>query len=156
MTPRRALFTAVLAACILTTACSRPDTTPLPTTASPPFVCDHVPLQAVERMTGPCASPAKGSSAGSGGWGSRRVVRIVYRPDEEEVKVLDIELATDNDPGRVESEVRDGAKRLPEDSRGRGRLLFRDPVRGSRGCARGPDPGEVHARRGHGPRRGRP
>lgn len=52
MTPRRALFTAVLAACILTTACSRPDTTPLPTTASPPFVCDHVPLQAVERMTG--------------------------------------------------------------------------------------------------------
>ena len=112
MTPRRALFTAVLAACILTTACSRPDTTPLPTTASPPFVCDHVPLQAVERMTGLRNPPAKGSFELAPADGDREGWCGVYRPDEEEVKVLDIELATNNDPGRVESEVRDGAKRL--------------------------------------------
>lgn len=112
----RAFITAV-AGCILAAGCSwsgEPgDETPLPTEASPPYICKYIPLDAVERMTGLRTPLYRGAFDLNSKEGYRDGWCGVYEPTGDRWKVLDIELLSSGDPKKVEQEVQDGAKRLP-------------------------------------------
>ncbi|WP_142258784.1 hypothetical protein [Thermopolyspora flexuosa] len=98
------------------TACAadeKVDTAPLPTVAAPPYVCGHLPRQAVKRMTGLTHLVARGSFDlnAVGGHGSGWC--IVSEPGGERLPVLEVSLLTDFAARSTEEEVRLGAKRLP-------------------------------------------
>jgi hypothetical protein len=107
---------AAIAACTLVgcSQVSERDTRPIPSVAAPPYICDYIPLHAVERMTGLHAPLAKGAFDLTSDDGYRGGSCGVYQPSGDQQKALNIVLATNNDPNRVESEVRNGAKRLPQ------------------------------------------
>ncbi|MER5625919.1 hypothetical protein ABT061_33270 [Streptosporangium sp. NPDC002544] len=110
-----AALTCVLA---MLTACQNDeavvDRTPLPTVAAPPYLCEHIPLKAVELMTGVRNPLVRGyfdlTSAGGLGDGSC----AVYQREGERLKVLLINLTPGGYPGEVEEQIEDGALRLPE------------------------------------------
>jgi hypothetical protein len=118
MTMTRAVAAMAAVSGVLVAGCSQPDekadTTPLPTTASPPYICDHIPLQAVQRMTG-IQNPLSRGSFGlpsDGGYGNGWC--RVYQPTEEESQVLEVILIPSGNPTRIDEELRNGAKRLPQ------------------------------------------
>ncbi|MFI9593619.1 hypothetical protein [Nonomuraea sp. NPDC052265] len=87
--------------------------------AAPPYICDHIPLQAVRLMTGiqdPIVSGKfdmtvgkrlDGKNYGTGGC-------YVYEPTENKPKVLQVSLSPAGSKEEVEAEVNQGARRLPE------------------------------------------
>lgn len=90
------------------------DTTPLPATAAPPYICDHVPLRAAEQMTGLRSPLTKGSFDLASGDGYGNGWCGVYEAEGDRSKVLEVVLLSSGDPRRVQEELRHGAKRLPE------------------------------------------
>ncbi|MFI6796677.1 hypothetical protein [Streptosporangium canum] len=112
------MMTALACALAVSTACRdeevKVDRSPLPTVAAPPYICDHIPLKAVELMTG-VRNPlvrgyfdltlARGAGAGS---------CAVYQRDGDRMKVLLINLTPGGEPGAVQEQIEDGASPLPE------------------------------------------
>ncbi|MGV9599162.1 hypothetical protein ACWDR1_21075 [Streptosporangium sandarakinum] len=105
-------ISALLSACKDDT--KKADRSPLPTVAAPPYVCDHIPLRAVELMTGtrdplvrgrfdlaPDEGPGMGSCA-------------IYQRDGDRLKLLRVFLAPAGEPGKVREQLEDGASPLPE------------------------------------------
>ncbi|MEU6414117.1 hypothetical protein [Microbispora sp. NPDC046933] len=89
------------------------DETPLPTVAAPPYVCDVVPLKAVELMTGERDPLVSGdfnfdrpSGLGDGGC-------AVYQRNGDRQKVLEIILVPMGTEERVRDQLRIGASPLP-------------------------------------------
>ncbi|MEV4528997.1 hypothetical protein [Streptosporangium sp. NPDC049304] len=82
--------------------------------AAPPYLCDHIPLKAVELMTGVRDPLVRGSfdltSAGGLGDGSC----AIYQREGERLKVLLINLSPGGYPGPVEEQIEGGATPLPE------------------------------------------
>ncbi|MEU6715356.1 hypothetical protein ABZ897_28160 [Nonomuraea sp. NPDC046802] len=88
--------------------------TPLPSVAAPPYVCDHIPLDAVRLMTGVHDPIVRGrfnistdENLSSGGC-------FVYQSTGSKPKVLDVTLAPGGSEKEVESQIGQGARRLPE------------------------------------------
>ncbi|GGL47974.1 hypothetical protein GCM10014719_56540 [Planomonospora parontospora subsp. antibiotica] len=119
--------------CVLTlsAACQNGDTasvdrTPLPTVAAPPYICDHVPLKAVELMTGVRGPLARGrfnlTSDGSLDMG---VCVVRRRSDQENVLVID--LSPGKDRAAIEEYLDDGATPLPEIVPGSIGAYFKSP-----------------------------
>jgi hypothetical protein len=85
----------------------------LPAAAVPPYICGHVPLKAVELMTGVRDPLVRGyfdlTLAGGLGAGSC----AAYRRDGERLKVLQIGLTPGGYPEEVEEQLK-GASPLPE------------------------------------------
>ncbi|GAA0850424.1 hypothetical protein GCM10009525_74530 [Streptosporangium amethystogenes subsp. fukuiense] len=117
---RKALVVMTVLACALaiSLACQSDevpvDRSPLPTVAAPPYICDHIPLKAVELMTGVHNPLVRGYfdftiSEGLGAGGC-----AVYQREGERLKVLQISLTPGGYPGAVEEQIEDGALRLPE------------------------------------------
>ncbi|MEV7806747.1 hypothetical protein AB0O28_27745 [Microbispora sp. NPDC088329] len=101
----------------LTASCqsreAKVDQTPLPTAAAPPFICDYVPLKAVELMTGETNPLVRGgfsfdrpSGLGDGGC-------AVYQRDGDQLKVLQIVLVPMGGEARVRDQLSIGASPLP-------------------------------------------
>lgn len=91
------------------------DATPLPTVYAPPYICDHVPKVAVERMTGVVDPLVTGSLPLPSE--DRPVVGAcsVFEPTGERWTVLRIMLDTGGSRGQIENQLRDGvSKQLPE------------------------------------------
>lgn len=90
------------------------DRTPLPVVAAPPYICEYVPLRAVQLMTGikdPLVDGGFDLSDYKGlGDGSCRV----YRPDGDRPRVLQIRLTPVGQRELVEEYLSDGAYPLPE------------------------------------------
>ncbi|MDA0633082.1 hypothetical protein OUY22_06585 [Nonomuraea sp. MCN248] len=125
MKPRFVIAIAVLGALPLFTACQQRqgerqvNMTPLPSVAAPPYVCDHIPLDAVRLMTGvqdPIVSgdfnmtvgkELDGKDYGSGAC-------FIYQSTGNKPKVLQISLSPAGSEKEVEWEVSQGARRLPE------------------------------------------
>ncbi|MEV0378595.1 hypothetical protein [Nonomuraea sp. NPDC050643] len=120
MKARLALFLAAAGALALGTGCrqepsSPADTRPLPSVAASPFVCGHVPADAVARITGVRDPLVRGffdlTSANGLGDGSC----TAYEPDGERPKVLSILLDPTAPEGEVAWELRNGgAKPMPQ------------------------------------------
>lgn len=117
----RAIGLAILALSAMalgTTACQSGDEsthrTPLPTVAAPPYVCDHIPLRAVELMTGLHDPMARGFFDLSISEGTGDGNCAVYQRDGEQSKVLLIDLAPSGFKEEVEENIRLGASPLPE------------------------------------------
>ncbi|MET9067415.1 hypothetical protein [Streptosporangium sandarakinum] len=120
----RKSFVAVAAlscALVLSTACQAGQSTsgevdraPLPTVAAPPYICEHIPLKAVELMTGVRNPLVRGyfdlTAAEGLGIGSC----AVYQRSGERLKVLLIDLTPGGYPEEVEEQLEDGASPLPE------------------------------------------
>ncbi|MEV0967521.1 hypothetical protein [Microtetraspora glauca] len=87
------------------------DHAPLQTVAAPPYICEYIPLKAVELMTGVSDPLVRGffDLSQDSGDGSC----AVYRRDGDRLKVLQITLTPERVPGEVEEEL-DGASPLPE------------------------------------------
>ncbi|MEU3164114.1 hypothetical protein [Streptosporangium sp. NPDC006930] len=87
---------------------------PLPTEAAPPYICDHIPLKAVELMTGVRNPQARGSfdltAAGGLGIGSC----VISQREGEKLNVLLVDLTPGGHPGPVEEQIEGGATPLPE------------------------------------------
>ncbi|MEU8201511.1 hypothetical protein [Streptosporangium sp. NPDC049046] len=90
------------------------DRSPMPTVAAAPYLCEHVPLKAVELMTGVRNPLVRGffdlTSAGGLGDGSC----AIYQREGEQPKVLQIRLTPAGNPEAVEEQIEDGALPLPE------------------------------------------
>jgi hypothetical protein len=95
------------------------DKTSLPSVAASPYICDHVPLDAVRLMTGirdPLVEGYFNMTVGQEldgldyGTGSCRV----YRPNGDKLKVLQISLSPAGSKSVVDWEISQGAQRLPE------------------------------------------
>ncbi|GAA3426215.1 hypothetical protein GCM10018953_33980 [Streptosporangium nondiastaticum] len=120
----RKLFAAVAAlscALVLSTACQagqsasgEVDRTPLPAVAAPPYICDHIPLRAVELMTGVRDPLVRGyfDMAAAEGLGIGSCA--VYQRSGERLKVLLIDLTPGGYPEEVTEQLEDGASPLPE------------------------------------------
>src|SRR5690606_1068372 len=89
------------------------DTTPLPTVAAPPYLCDHVPLRAVELMTGVRQPAAFGDFNLSFGDGTGIGSCHIYQPTGEKKKLLDVDLSPKGGEDWVRSEIEAGGKPLP-------------------------------------------
>ncbi|HEX4814635.1 MAG TPA: hypothetical protein VFV66_17990 [Nonomuraea sp.] len=104
----------VLAAACTSTQKPSVDMTPLPTMAAPPYICDHIPLRAVELMTGvrnPIVSGNFNLNFGNGvGVGGC----AVYQPTGEKKKVLNIDLTPRGQEQWVRDQIAAGDKPLPE------------------------------------------
>ncbi|WP_326829138.1 hypothetical protein OIE13_31650 [Streptosporangium sp. NBC_01810] len=117
---RKALVAMTVLACAMaiSTACQSDevavDRTPLPTVAAPPYLCDHIPLKAVELMTGVRNPLVRGyfDFTISGGLGAGGCA--VYQREGERLKVLQVDLTPGGDKGDVEEMLGDGATPLPE------------------------------------------
>lgn len=113
---RAAALTALALALGVVTACqheeTKADLTPLPTVAAPPYICDHIPLRAVELMTGVRKPQVSGSFNldSSNGYGSCRV----YRSDGEHHTLLYIALDPSGGEATVNDHLQQGAAPLPE------------------------------------------
>ncbi|MFC0863350.1 hypothetical protein ACFHYQ_13710 [Sphaerimonospora cavernae] len=103
------------------------DHTPLPTVAAPPYICEHIPLRAVELMTGQHDPLVRGhfDLTLSGGLGDGSCV--VYRPGGNRLKVLQIGLTPQGYSGGVEEQLHLGALPLPEIVPGATGYYFKDP-----------------------------
>ncbi|MFF0311216.1 hypothetical protein ACFYSC_27620 [Streptosporangium sp. NPDC004379] len=81
---------------------------------TPPYICDHIPLKAVELMTGVQNPLVRGyfdlAAAEGLGIGSC----AVYQRSGERLKVLLIDLTPGGYPEEVEEQLDDGAAALPE------------------------------------------
>ncbi|TMR22649.1 hypothetical protein ETD86_10990 [Nonomuraea turkmeniaca] len=115
---------ATITALLLLAACQEQtsppvNTTPLPSVAAPPYICDYIPLGAVQLMTGIREPIVKGNfdltvgkeldgkNYGTGGcW--------IYQPTGNKSKVLQISLSPAGSKQEVEWEISQGAKPLPE------------------------------------------
>lgn len=119
-------------ACVLTfaTGCqngeAKIDRSPLPMAAASPYICEHIPLKAVELMTGVHDPLVRGyfdlTVAGGLGDGSC----AAYRRDGERLKVLQIGLTPGGYPGEIEEQLEDGALPLPEIVPGAIGFYFKD------------------------------
>ncbi len=117
---RRVFTVATVLTCVLVTltACQNDevpvDRSPMPTVAAPPYLCEHIPLRAVELMTGVRDPLVRGffdlTSAGGLGDGSC----AIYQREGERLKVLLINLTPGGYSGVVEEQIEDGALPLPE------------------------------------------
>ncbi|MCK2214762.1 hypothetical protein MF672_013300 [Actinomadura sp. ATCC 31491] len=116
MTRTLAALGATLALATACTSASKPpvDKTPLPTTAAPPYICDHIPLRAVELMTGvrePFASGYFNLNFGNGlGVGGCHV----FESTGDKKKLLDIDLTPEGGEDWVKAQLKAGGKPLPE------------------------------------------
>ncbi|MEV4173870.1 hypothetical protein [Nonomuraea sp. NPDC049709] len=90
------------------------DRTPLPTVAAPPYICDHIPLRAVELMTGVSQPIALGDFNLSFGDGAGVGGCAVYQPTGEQKKLLDIDLNPAGGENWVKAQIKAGDKPLPE------------------------------------------
>jgi len=90
------------------------DRTPLPTVAAPPYVCDHIPLHAVEMMTGVRSPITSGDFDLSFGDGVGTGGCAVYQPTGEKKKLLDIDLTPAGGEDWVKAQIKAGDKPLPE------------------------------------------
>ncbi|MEU6786956.1 hypothetical protein ABZ912_47865 [Nonomuraea angiospora] len=125
-----------LTALVLVSACQQQEDppvnkAPLPSAASPPYVCDYIPLDAVRLMTGvqdPIVDGkfdmTAGENMGSSKWGSGGC--FVYRPTGDKSKVLDVSLSPDGTEEEVAYRIRNGASRLPEVVPGAVGFYFQD------------------------------
>lgn len=90
------------------------DLSPMPTVAAPPYICDQIPLRAVELMTGISRPLARGSfdlgEGESGGSGSC----AIYKPDGSRGQVMLITLTKSGFRGFIEDRLENGESRLPE------------------------------------------
>lgn len=112
-------ITALGVVAVLTAACTSDqktpvDRTPLPTVAAPPYICDHIPLRAVELMTGvrqPIAvgdfNLTLGDGVGVGGC-------AVYQPTGDQEKLLDVDLTPRGGEDWVKAQIKAGDHQLPE------------------------------------------
>ncbi|MEV6860582.1 hypothetical protein AB0M44_06215 [Streptosporangium subroseum] len=113
-----ALAAVLVCALAFSTACQddevKIDRSPLPMVAAPPYICGHVPLKAVELMTGVRDPLVRGyfdlKLAGGLGAGSC----AAYRRDGDRLKVLQVILTPGGYPGKVEEQLEDGALSVPE------------------------------------------
>ncbi|MBG0813086.1 hypothetical protein [Planomonospora sp. ID82291] len=102
----------------LSTACQNEEVTPidrspLPAVAAPPYICDHVPLKAVELMTGVRDPLVHGRFNLTSDDGSDMGVCVVRRRNDQE-NILVIDLSPGKDRAAIEEYLDDGAKALPE------------------------------------------
>jgi hypothetical protein len=123
------VLTALSCALVVSTACQseeRPDLTPLPAVAAPPYLCDYVPQQAVELMTGVHDPLVRGyfDLTISGGIGDGNC--SVYQRDGERLKVLDVVLTPGGYPGLVNESLANGALPLREIAPGAIGYYFKD------------------------------
>lgn len=113
-----ALVAALACALAFSTACQNDevkiDRSPLPMVAAPPYICGHIPLRAVELMTGVRDPLVRGyfdlKFSDNHGDGSC----AVYQRDGDRLKILQVDLTPDGYSGAVEEQLRDGALPLPE------------------------------------------
>ncbi|MGI5155027.1 hypothetical protein [Microbispora sp. CA-102843] len=118
MRATRLAILALSATALAATACQSgeesADHTPLPTVAAPPYICDYVPLRAVELMTGLHNPMARGFFDLSISEGIGDGSCVVYQRNGEQPKVLLIDLAPSGFREEVEENIRLGASPLPE------------------------------------------
>lgn len=118
MRSRLAWWVAVLSASVLLTACQQEappvNKASLPSAPAPPYICDYVPLDAVRLMTGVQDPIVRGRFNTSAGEGSGSGGCFVYQPDGNKPKVLDVTLSAGGSEKDVESQIGQGARRLPE------------------------------------------
>lgn len=129
---RRARSSTVALTCalVLSSGCqtgeTQVDRNPLPAVAAPPYICDHLPLKAVELMTGVRDPLVRGSFdltlAGGLGDGSC----AVYRRDGDRLKVLQVGLTPGGYPGEIREQIEGGALPLPEIVPGAVGFYFKD------------------------------
>ncbi|WP_214107158.1 hypothetical protein [Acrocarpospora catenulata] len=86
------------------------DKTPLPAVAAPPYICDHIPLQAVELATGLHDPLVRDDLQLSDRDGSC----AVYEPTGEKWKVMEVLLSSVTSVEDIDEEVAHGAKRLQQ------------------------------------------
>ncbi|WP_370024491.1 hypothetical protein [Planotetraspora sp. GP83] len=109
-------MTALACGAVMLTGCQgedRPvDRTPLPAVAAPPYICDYIPMRAVELMTGVRNPLVRGyfNLTSSGGLGDGTCG--VYQRSGDRLKVLLVDLTPVRVPGEVEEDLR-GASPLP-------------------------------------------
>ncbi|MFF4988932.1 hypothetical protein ACFY19_17185 [Streptosporangium saharense] len=106
-------------ACVLATAACQGDETkadlsPLPTAAGPPYVCGHIPLKAVEVMTGVRDPLVRGYFDLKAAGGLGEGVCSVYQRDGEQLEVLQIDLTPGGYVEKVKEQLEGGALPLPE------------------------------------------
>ncbi|MFF5204562.1 hypothetical protein [Streptosporangium sp. NPDC000396] len=90
------------------------DRSPLPTAAVPPYICGHIPLKAVELMTGVRNPLVRGyfdltlaRGLGAGGC-------AIYQRTGDRLKVLQIDLTPDGTLEAVQETLDEGGSPLPE------------------------------------------
>ncbi|WP_152990508.1 hypothetical protein [Sphaerimonospora mesophila] len=127
---RAATMTALLCVLALPSGCRQEDPqvdlTPLPTVAAPPYICEYIPLKAVELMTGVRDPLVRGDFdlTTAGGLGDGRCA--AYQRDGERLRVLHIVLIPGGTQERVEKQIKDGALPLPEVVPGSVGYYFKD------------------------------
>ncbi|MEU4836287.1 hypothetical protein [Streptosporangium sp. NPDC023615] len=88
------------------------DRTPLPALAAPPYICEHIPLKAVELMTGTRNPLVRGHfNLTSDDIPNTGVCVVRRRTDQENVLVID--LSSGNDRAAIQEYLDDGAAPLP-------------------------------------------
>ncbi|MGP3921356.1 hypothetical protein [Nonomuraea sp. 10N515B] len=112
-------ITIALGMALVLVGCTSPqkppvDRTPLPTVAAPPYICDHIPLRAVELMTGVRNPSALGDFDLSFGDGVGVGGCHIYQPTGEKKKLLDIDLTPKGGEDWVKDQIAAGDKPLPE------------------------------------------
>ncbi|MEV4242073.1 hypothetical protein AB0J63_01555 [Streptosporangium canum] len=123
-------MTALACALAVSTACRseevKVDRSPLPTVAAPPYLCDHIPLKAVELMTGVRDPVVRGyfdfttdSGIGIGNC-------VIRRPGGDRPVVLMIDLTPGGYVGEIEERIEDGASSMPEIAPGAIGSYFKD------------------------------
>lgn len=112
------IFTALGMAVVLAgcTSTQKPpvDRTPLPAVAAPPYMCGHIPLRAVELMTGVRQPIARGDFDLSFGEGVGVGGCAIYQPTGEKKKLIDIDLTPEGGEEWVKAQIKAGDKPLPE------------------------------------------
>ncbi|MEU1734430.1 hypothetical protein [Streptosporangium sp. NPDC020145] len=114
----------------LLVACGRgvvkTERSPLPSVAAPPYACDHIPLKAIEMMTGTRDPVVRGSFdlelMGGIGYGTC----TVYRRDGDQLKVLQVGLTAGGYSEKVKEQIETGAPPLPEIVPGAVGYYFKD------------------------------
>ncbi|MEV4094119.1 hypothetical protein [Streptosporangium saharense] len=102
------------------------DMSPLPVAAVPPYLCDHIPLRAVELMTGVRDPLIRGRFDLVNSKGSGEGSCLAYSRDGDKLKVLHVNLSPDGYSGEVEEQLKDGALPLPEIVPGGVGFYFKD------------------------------
>ncbi|MEU6409932.1 hypothetical protein [Microbispora sp. NPDC046933] len=114
----RLAILALSATALATTACQSEheptNHTPLPALAAPPYICDYIPLRAVELMTGLHSPVARGFFDLSISDGIGDGSCAVYQRNGKQLKVLLVDLSPSGFPEEVEENIRLGASPLPE------------------------------------------
>ncbi|MEU9837284.1 hypothetical protein AB0D67_37605 [Streptosporangium sp. NPDC048047] len=102
------------------------DRSPLPAAAAPPYVCEHIPLRAVELMTGTRDPLARGHFDLTPAEGSGRGSCAIYERSGDRLKLLRVFLTPAGEPGRVQEQLEDGASPAPEIVPGSIGFYFKD------------------------------